>query len=170
MGFLSIDANMFASFKLLILPIMKLEQHASKPAKVLRISRYARIANSFMLSVSHLHSQSVGAPTMYVQLNSTCCQYCYITLYLVWMPNWFVNSCRRRVQLQEWLPCIEHQGRRLSSQAAPCIGLNENSHVALANMRKRLTTRTSCASSRRALITEADFEHPALDLNLQSAT
>jgi hypothetical protein len=31
---------------------------ASKPAKVLRIARYARIANSFVLSVSHLHSHS----------------------------------------------------------------------------------------------------------------
>ena len=31
---------------------------ASKPGKVLRIARYARIANSFVLSVSHLHSHS----------------------------------------------------------------------------------------------------------------
>ncbi len=127
------------------------EPCASKPAKVLQIAWYTRIANSFVLSVSHLHSQSVGAPTVYVLVDSSCCQYCYVTLYLVWVPNWFVNSCRLRVQLQEWRPCIQHQDRRLSRQAARCIGLHENSHVAWANMRKCLTTRTSRASSRRAL-------------------
>ncbi len=110
-------------------------QHTSKPAKVLQICWYARMANSFVLSVSHLHSQSVGAPTVYVQLDSSCYHYCYVTLYLLGVPNWLVNSCRWHVQLQEWLPCIEHQGRRLSSQAALCIGWiicsNENAHIAL---------------------------------------
>jgi hypothetical protein len=130
-------------------------QHTSKPAEVLRFSRYSRIANSFVLSVSHLHSQSVWAPSVYLLLDSSCCQYCYqcyVTLYLVGpgVPNWLVNSCRLCLQLQKWRPCIQHQGRRLSRQAARCICLHENAHVALANVRKRLTTSTSRASSRRA--------------------
>jgi hypothetical protein len=123
LGFLSIDANMFAT--LLILPIVKLEQLEQKFFEFLGTRVSARIANSFVLSFSHLQPQSVGAPTVYVLLDSSCCHYCYITPHLVGVPNWFVNSCRLRVQLQEWRPCNQHQGRRLSSQAACCIGSHE---------------------------------------------
>jgi hypothetical protein len=47
-----------------------------------------------VLSVSHLHSQSVGAPTVYVQLDSCCRQHCNVTLNPVGMPIWHMNSCR----------------------------------------------------------------------------
>jgi hypothetical protein len=57
-----------------------------------------------VLSVSHLHSQSVGAPTVHVQLDSSYCQYCNVTLNLIGMPIWHVNSCRLRVQLPKEQP------------------------------------------------------------------
>ncbi len=57
------------------------EPFASKPVKVLRIPRYAKIAKvASVLSVSHLHSQMVGSPTVYVRLDSSCGQYCNVTL------------------------------------------------------------------------------------------
>jgi hypothetical protein len=40
-----------------------------------------------VLSISHLHSQSVGAPTVHVLLDSSCYQYCNVTLNPVGMPS-----------------------------------------------------------------------------------
>ncbi len=79
------------------------DSHAPKPAKVLRIPRYAKI----LLSVSHLHSHSswntdcvcsAGIPVVSKLL---CHSKSSRSAQLI-----CVDSCRLRAQLQEGRPCI----------------------------------------------------------------
>ena len=71
-----------------------------------------------LCSLFHIFTHTpVGIPTVYVQLEFQLCPYCNVTLNPFWVPNWFVNSCRRRVSLQKGRPCIQHKARGLFSQA-----------------------------------------------------
>jgi hypothetical protein len=76
------------------------EPCASKPAKVLQIAWYARIANSFVLSVSHLHSQSVGAPTVYDSLSIWGAQ--LIRVFLQAASSMVAIPCKTTRRIFQW--------------------------------------------------------------------
>ncbi len=114
----------------------------------------------------------VGILTVYVQLEFQLCPYCYVTLNPVWVPNWLVNFCRLRVQLQEGLPAYSFKAE--DYPAKPLYVASANTRMLTLHwLTWECVWRRGQAGPRwvGCQITVANFGHPALEvLNLQSAT